>query len=159
MPELKALARECRLRGYSRLTKAELIAFLQDNEHQAQRPPLPPPQRHAAPTPQMSTWEPECEQEQPKGHLIPYSMGLEAPLTKRKLKCRRNRVSKLSKRFVSLNAEISNLKSELDSLKDKIVRASESTNAKSKRKNIRFMKRKADKIAGRWQSVRQPSEL
>ena len=28
MPELKALARECRLRGYSRLRKAELIAFL-----------------------------------------------------------------------------------------------------------------------------------
>ena len=44
MPELKALTREHRLRGYSQLKKAELIAFLQDNEHQAQRPPLPPPQ-------------------------------------------------------------------------------------------------------------------
>ena len=32
MPELKALARERRLRGYSRLRKAELIAFLQNNE-------------------------------------------------------------------------------------------------------------------------------
>ena len=28
MPELKALAREHRLRGYPRLKKAELIAFL-----------------------------------------------------------------------------------------------------------------------------------
>ena len=37
MPELEALARERRLRGYSRLRKAELIAFLQDNEHQAPR--------------------------------------------------------------------------------------------------------------------------
>ena len=37
MPELKALARERRLRGYSRLRKAELIAFLQNNEHWAQR--------------------------------------------------------------------------------------------------------------------------
>ena len=37
MPELKALAREHRLRNYSRLRKAELIAFLQNNEHQAQR--------------------------------------------------------------------------------------------------------------------------
>ena len=37
MPELKALARECRLRGYSRLRKAELIELLQDNEHQAPR--------------------------------------------------------------------------------------------------------------------------
>ena len=34
MPELKALAREHRLRGYSRLRKAELIAFLQDNAPQ-----------------------------------------------------------------------------------------------------------------------------
>ena len=32
MPELKALARECELRGYSQLRKAELIAFLRDNE-------------------------------------------------------------------------------------------------------------------------------
>ena len=37
IPELKALAREHRLRGYSRLKKAELIAFLQDNEPQAPR--------------------------------------------------------------------------------------------------------------------------
>ena len=37
MPELKALVRESGLRGYSQLRKAELIAFLQDNEHQAQR--------------------------------------------------------------------------------------------------------------------------
>ena len=93
MPELKALARERRLRGYSRLRKAELIAFLQDNQHQAQRqqrppqsgaplggPPLPPPQMSTWESnrpPQMSTWEPEREQEsevrQPE---------LEAPLTK-----------------------------------------------------------------------------
>ena len=58
MPELKALERERRLRGYSHLRKAELIALLQDSKHQAQRPPPPPPQRHAAPAPWMSTWEP-----------------------------------------------------------------------------------------------------
>ena len=34
MPELKALNRERRLRDYSRLRKAELIAFLQDNAPQ-----------------------------------------------------------------------------------------------------------------------------
>ena len=28
MPELKPLARKCRLRGYSRMRKAELVAFL-----------------------------------------------------------------------------------------------------------------------------------
>ena len=32
MPELKALARECRLRGYSRLRKAELIELIQNNQ-------------------------------------------------------------------------------------------------------------------------------
>ena len=32
MPELKALATERKLRGYSRLRKAELIAFLQKDE-------------------------------------------------------------------------------------------------------------------------------
>ena len=37
MPELKALTRERRLRGYSHLRKAELIAPLQDNKHQTQR--------------------------------------------------------------------------------------------------------------------------
>ena len=83
MPELKALSRELRLRGYSRLRKADSIAFLQNNEHQAQsageaqahRPPPPPPQ--------MSTWEPQREPQtevrQPE---------LEALLTKRQLKRR-----------------------------------------------------------------------
>ena len=37
IPELKALTREHRLRGYSKLRKAELIELLQDNEHQALR--------------------------------------------------------------------------------------------------------------------------
>ena len=32
MPELKALARKRKLRGYSRLRKPELIAFLQDKD-------------------------------------------------------------------------------------------------------------------------------
>ena len=47
MPELKALARESGLRGYSHLRKAELIALLQDNDpKQAEgegRQILPPP--------------------------------------------------------------------------------------------------------------------
>ena len=32
MPELKALARERKLRGYSQVRKAELIDFLQDED-------------------------------------------------------------------------------------------------------------------------------
>ena len=52
MPELKSLARERRLRGYSRMRKAELVALLQNNP--------PPGQSHAStsPTPPTQTWEP-----------------------------------------------------------------------------------------------------
>ena len=64
MAELKALTKERRLRGYSRLRKAKLIAFLQDKEHPGapQLPPVPqqwvPPPALPLPPPQMSTWEP-----------------------------------------------------------------------------------------------------
>ena len=142
MPELKALAREHRLRGYSQLRKAELIAFLQDNEPQApgrQRPPHP--NRPPLPPPQMSTWEPQRE---PQTEVRQPELE-EAPLTKRQLKHRRNKDSKLTKKFKSLDAEISNLKSQMDALKDKITRASKSTNAGFKRKKIRSMKREADR--------------
>ena len=58
MPELKSLARDCGLRNYSRLRKAELVALLQ-NSGTAEGPraptfhirPLPPP-------PPTQTWEP-----------------------------------------------------------------------------------------------------
>ena len=131
MPELKALTRECRLRGYSQLRKAELIAFLQDNEHQALQPPPPPPQRCTAATPRMSTWEPnrppqmstsKTEREQETEVRQPE---LEAPLMKRQLKHRQNKDSKLAKKFKSLEVDIDNLKSQMDALKDKITRASE----------------------------------
>ena len=89
----------------------------------------------------MFTWElqrePQTEARQPE---------LETPLTKRQLKHRRNKDSKLAKKFVSLDAEIDNLKSQMGALKDKVIKASESTNARFKRKKIRSMKREADKI-------------
>ena len=58
MLELKSLAREHRLRGYSRLRKAELVALLQNNP-----PPAPPtrpprPTRPPPPPPPAQTWEP-----------------------------------------------------------------------------------------------------
>ena len=166
MPELKALMRECELRGYSQLRKAELIAFLQNNERRAQsrqqRPPQmstwepngpaqmatwepnQPPQRHAAPALQMSTWEPEWEHEPQTETRQPVE--LEAPLTKRQLKRRRNRDSKLAKKFKSLETENYNLKYQMEELDDKITKASKSTNERFKRKKIRSMKREADKI-------------
>ena len=70
----------------------------------------------------------------------------EAPLTKRQPKRRRNKDSKLTKKFKSLDAEISNLNSQMETFKDKIMRASKSTNAGFKRKKIRSTKREANKI-------------
>ena len=90
----------------------------------------------------MTTWEPQRE---PQTEVRQPKLD-EAPLTKRQLKCRRNKDSKLTKKFKSLDAEISNLKFQMDALKDKIMRASKSTNAGFKRKKIRSMKREADKI-------------
>ena len=45
-----------------------------------------------------------------------------------------------------MGKEIDNLESQMDSLKDKITKASESTNARFKRKKIRSMKRDFVKI-------------
>ena len=85
MPELKALAREHGLRGYSRLRKADLIAFLQNNERRVE----------------MCTWEPQRE---PQGEAQTEARQpeLESSLTKRQLKRRRNKDSKLAKKFKNL---------------------------------------------------------
>ena len=118
MPELKALARERRLRGYSRLRKAELIAFLQNDRRNNElrqemrvEPPSGAPLREA-------TWEPEPE----------------VPLTKRQLKCRRHKNSKLAKKFKNLSIEINNLKSQIEGLENKITKASQSSNGRFKGK-------------------------
>ena len=84
-----------------------------------------------------STWEPQREPQQPE---------LEA-LTKRQIKRRRNKDSKLAKKFKNLVAENDNLRSQMEELEDKVTKASKSTNAGFKRKKIRSMKREADKIA------------
>ena len=83
--------------------------------------------------PRGATWE----LEQPE---------LEVPLTKRQLKRRRNKDSKLAKKFKNLEKENDNLKSQMEALEDKTTKASESTKARFKRKKIRSMKREADKI-------------
>ena len=62
-------------------------------------------------------------------------------LTKRQLKCRRNKNSKLNKRFKNLSKEINNLKSQIEGLENKIIKATQSMNAKFKRKKIWSMKR------------------
>ena len=119
MTELKALTRERKLRGYSQLRKAELIAFLQDEDRQQEEP----------------TQQPELEVPQP----------LAVALIKRQLKHRRNKNSKLNKKFKNLSKEIDNLKSQIEELENKITKAAQSTNAGFKRKKIRSIKRDAVK--------------
>ena len=67
MPELKSLTRERRLRGYSRMRKAEMVALLQNSPPRAPRTRPPRPTRPPTPPLQMSlsgaptrgaTWEP-----------------------------------------------------------------------------------------------------
>ena len=133
------------------MRKADLIAFLQNNKHhvqstgeaQAQRPTLPPLQM--SPSRALlrdATWEPQTEARQSE---------LEAPLAKRQLKHRQNRDSKLAKKFKNLEKENDNLKSQM--------KASESTNARFKKKKIRSMKREADKIAEKQRESVQTLKL
>ena len=59
MPESKSLAREHRLRGYSRMRKAELVALLQNSPPpgQSRANTSPTPHTRPPPPPQMSTWD------------------------------------------------------------------------------------------------------
>ena len=58
VPELKSLTREHRLRGYSRMRKAELVAWFQNNGTQDE-PRAPAPHTRPPPPPSPTqTWEP-----------------------------------------------------------------------------------------------------
>ena len=114
MNELRSLARERNLRGYSRLRKADLINLLRLNVRVSPN----------------ATRVPEIEQtEQPLNTL-----------TKRQLKHRRNKASKLSKKAKNLRNEIDDLKSRMDNIENKVAKASSSTSSGFKRKKICSMK-------------------
>ena len=135
MTELRVLARECELRGYSKLRKAELIAFLQDNENRARQ--QPPSWSAQTPPPAGA----------PRGPALGAEYQQEEPITKRQRKHRRAKDTKLAKCFVNLNSEINTLKLQMEELKEKISRASKSAHSGFKKKKIRTMKRDVDKIS------------
>ena len=108
VPELKALTRECRLRFYSRLRRAELIELIRNEQRNTNpplqswepsmpqravnrpprptRPPPPPPgQSHARAT---QTWELQTARQ---GFTTQPELE-EAPLMKRQLKHGRNKI-------------------------------------------------------------------
>ena len=109
--------------------------------------------------PRVATWEPQREPQTEARQLVLEAgfreTTLRILLTKRQLKHRRNKDSKLAKKFNNLEKENNNLKSQMEALEDKITKASESTNARFKRKKIRSMKREADKIA---EKLREPEK-
>ena len=103
------MAKERNLRGYSRLRKTDLINFLCENEP-----------AHASPNLNGD----EVEQ--------PIKQPIEQPLTKRQLKRRRNKASKLSKMSKNLRIEIDDLKSQMDDIEHKISKTSSSTSTRFK---------------------------
>ena len=110
MNELRSLARDRNLRGYSRLRKADLINLLHLNVRVS-----------------------------PNANRVPEIEHIEQPieqplttLTKRQLKRRRNKASKLSKKSKNLRIEIDDLKPQMDNIEDKISKASSSTSARFK---------------------------
>ena len=119
MPELKALSRESGLRCYSKLRKAELVAFLKNNDNRVR------------------------QRQQPTMDENP-----DTTLTKRQHKCRHAKDRKLAKRFINISSEINELRKCIDELKNKVSQASQrSARSRTRRKKIRSMKGDVDKIS------------
>ena len=130
--ELKALAKKHGLRGYSRLKKAELITFLQNN--------LQP--TNTRPPPQMSTWESSTRPPRPtrpppppprQPELKPYQLKpkrgketlieplVEQPNSNQKqIKHMKKKLSKLNKKIRHSKKTHNNLISKRNSIKKKI---------------------------------------
>ena len=124
IPELKALAKERGLKGYSKLRKAKLIALL--------TPPAPAtrtrPPKPTRPPPPPPTLPPPT----PK------------PDSARQIKRRRNKINKLNKQIKSSERELERLRSERDSIMDKIEGARKFKS--QRRKRIRKLNRELVKI-------------
>ena len=133
MTQLRSMAKERNLRGYSRLRKADLINFINESLREE---PINDPTNEITEQPQ-------------KDEIL--SKALSGALTKRQLKRRRNKASKLSKKSKNLRIEINDLKSQMDETGDKINKASSNAGSRFKRKKIRSMKREAAKISQKIQ--------
>ena len=99
MNQLRSLAKDRNLRGYSRLRKADLINFLMKSLRENE-------------SPNSSSDEKEQPIEQPTKQ--PLNGAITSTLTKLQLKHRRNKASKLSKKSKNLRIEIDDLKSQMD---------------------------------------------
>ena len=139
VPELKALAKERGLKRYSKLRKAELIALLtppapagpstpatRTRPPKPTRPPPPPPTLSPPPTP------PTLSPPTPK------------PDSARQIKRRRNKANKLNKQIKSSERELESLRSERDSIINKIEGGQKFKS--QRRKRIRKLNKELVKI-------------
>ena len=115
--------------------------LLQDNESRTQS------KQQSAPTGPMRRM-PEVSEIRPgqSGDPNPYQDNAQG-LTKRQLRRKRAKDTKIVKKIKSTDAKINNLKYQIEELEDKITAASKSTNARFKRNKIRSIKGEADKLS------------
>ena len=144
VPELKALAKEQGLKRYSKLRKAELIALLtaQATPPAAAAPRTRPPKPTRPPPPPPSQPSPS-KPDRPDRTRQPELLE-ERPLTTRQIKRRRNKINKLNKQIKSSERELWRLRSERDSLINKIEGAQKFKS--QRRKRIRKLNKELIKI-------------
>ena len=125
VPQLKAIAKREGHKGYSKLRKAELIALLTATRTRPPKPTRPPPPPPLTPKPDRLLEE----ERQP---------------TARQIKRRRNKANKLNKQIKSSERELERLRSERDSIINKIEGAQ--TFKSQPRKRIRKLNKELVKI-------------
>ena len=118
MVQLRSLAKENNLKGYSRLRKNDLINFIN-----------------------AGIFESTINKNEVKDETISHNK----ELTKNHRKRMSQKASKLSKKSKNLRIDI-NLKSQKDDLEEKIKKVSSTMNARFKGKKLRSMKREACRL-------------
>ena len=121
MVQLRALAKENNLRGYSRLRKNDSTNMIFESL-------------------EVGNNKEEIKEE------IEDENQMNKKLTRNKCKKISQKASKLSKKSKNLRIDINDLKSQKDDLEEKIKKVSSTTSAKFKGKKIRSMKREANKL-------------
>ena len=138
MPQLKALARELKLVGHSRLRKAQLIAFIK-KELRRKKPVKKSVSRKTIPS----------------GSINGTANGTnDSSLTKRQLKRIRNKKSKTAKKYKNLSREVEALKLQISEQKNRLDKLKNNKNSKYKKKKVRIISRELSKLTSKLNEVK-----